>query len=294
MEPAEMAGATGRGVKEGKMDLTQAEIDRSGYKLPAAPPDSWRTYDEQNPVPGYYQFDWLSSRFPDLYHRFAISTDGLMQKLHTMVDLADRVVLDIGAGTGRSAVGAAERARRVFALELYQSVVFFGNDCLRQTHTTNVHYVNGDREHLPFPENSLDVVINAWAELNPLEAWRVLKAGGWLIQLGAIPNAMSGELTSLLAPDYPWLPPDCAPAEVFDPGYPDSLSTADNSIWEGIPLSGPVDICQFTYVADYGDYTEAAAITGRLLGPRAKHYFLSRKQSTFAWRLQILLGQVSK
>ena len=275
-------------------DLTQEEIDRSRYKLQAAPPDSWRTYDEHDPIPGYYQFDWLSSRHPDLYHRFALSTDGLMQKLHTLFDLSDRVVLDIGAGTGRSAVGAAEKAKRVFALELYQSVVMFGNNRLRQTRTTNVHYVNGDREHLPFPPNSVDVVINAWAELNPLEACRVLKPNGWLIQMGAIPNGMSGELTSLVAPDFPWLPPDCAPAEVFDPGCPDTTSTADSSIWNGIPLTGPIDIRQFTYVADYGDYAEAAAITGRLLGPKAKQYFLSRKQSTFSWRLQIMMGRVSK
>jgi hypothetical protein len=70
--------------------------------------------------------------------------------------------------------------------------------------------------------------------------------------------------------------------------------TADNSIWNGIPVAGPIRIVQFTYVADYLDYTEAAAMTGRLYGPKAKNYFLSRKQSTFSWRLQIIRGQVSK
>jgi SAM-dependent methyltransferase len=276
------------------MDLTQAEINNSRHKLQAAPPDSWRSYDEKDPIPGYFQFDWLSSRHPDLYHRFALSTDGLMQKLHTLIDLSDRVVLDIGAGTGRSAAGAAEKARRVFALELYQAVVMFGNSRLRQTHTTNVHYVNGDREHLPFPASCVDVVINAWAELNPLEAWRVLKQGGWLIQLGAVPNALCGELTALLALDYPWIPADCAPAEVFDPGYPETTCSADSSTWNGICLAGPIGIHQFTYVADYGDCAEIAAMTGRLYGPKAKQYFLARKQSTFSWRLQIIMGQVSK
>ena len=50
------------------MSLGQDEITRSGYKLKAAPVDSWRIYDEMHPVPGYFQFDWLSSRHPDLYH----------------------------------------------------------------------------------------------------------------------------------------------------------------------------------------------------------------------------------
>jgi ubiquinone/menaquinone biosynthesis C-methylase UbiE len=278
----------------GKMSFTQEEIIRSGYKLQAAPVDSWRFYDEINPIPGYFQFDWLSSRHPDLYHQFALSTVGLMEKLHTIIDLTGCDVLDIGAGTGRSAMGAAQKAKRVFAVDFYLSVVLFGKSQLQRTNLANVHYINGDREHLPLPENSVDVVINAWAELNPKEAYRVLKPNGYLIQLGAIPNALCGELTSELAPDYPWLPKDCAPAEVFNPTYPDRQDTADNSIWNGIPVIGSINIHQFTYVAHYQNYSEAACITGRLYGSKAKRYFMTREQSTFSWRLQIIMGQVCK
>ncbi len=276
------------------MSLTLEEIISSGYKLQAAPVDSWRIYDEKNPMPGYFEFDWLSSRYPDLYHKFALSTVGLMNKLHTIIDLTGCDVIDIGAGTGRSAIEVAKKAKRVFAVDLYESVVSFGKDQLQQTNTTNVQYINGHRDHLPLHENSVDVVINAWAELNPQEAYRVLKPNGYLIQLGSIPNALCGELTSLLAPDYSWVPKDCAPVEVFRPEYPDTHCTADNSIWNGISVTGPIKMHQFTYVADYKDYSEAASITGRLYGPKAKHYFMTRKQSTLSWRLQIIIGQVSK
>jgi SAM-dependent methyltransferase len=276
------------------MSLTQEEIDLSGFKLKAAPVDSWRDYDEENPMPGYFQFDWLSSRHPDLYHQFALSTVGLMNKLHMLVDLAGCDVIDIGAGTGRSAMEAAKRAKQVFAVDPYESVVSFGKNQLQLTNTTNVEYIIGDREHLPLHENSVDVAINVWAELNPQEAYRVLKPNGFLIQLGSIPDALCGELTSLLAPDYPWVPKDYAPEEVFIPDFPDTRCTVDNSIWNGIPVTGLINIYQFTYVADYKDYSEVASITGRLYGPKAKSYFLKRKQSTFSWRLQIISGQVSK
>ncbi|HEY9824505.1 MAG TPA: methyltransferase domain-containing protein [Stenomitos sp.] len=276
------------------MDLTQEEIISSRYKLQAAPVDSWRVYDEDNPIPGYFEFDWLSSRHPDLYHQYALSTVGLMEKLHTLMDLTNCTVLDIGAGTGRSAIGAAEKARRVFAIDWYQSVVWFGNRQLQQAQITNVYYINGNRDHLPLPENSVDVVINAWAELNPQEAYRVLKPNGYLIQLGAVPNALCGELTSELMSEYAWLPKDCAPSEVFEPGYPDTYCTTDSSIWDGIPVIGSIRIQQFTYVADYKDYSEIASMTGRLYGPKARQYFVTRKQSTFSWRLQIIMGQVSK
>jgi SAM-dependent methyltransferase len=279
---------------KGVMGITQEDIFRSGYKLPAAPVDAWRIYDENNPIPGYFQFDWLSSRHPDLYHLFALSTAGLMEKLNTLVDLKGCDVIDIGAGTGRSAMGAARNASRVFAIDLYASVVAFGKRQLQLNKITNVYYIDGDREHLPLPDCSMDAAINSWAELNPQEAFRVLKPKGYLIQLGSVPTALCGELTSELVSDYAWIPKDCAPAEVFQPGYPDINLTADNSIWNGIPVIGPIRVCQFTYVADYQDCAKVADITGRLYGPKAKNYFLTRKQSTFSWRLQIIIGQVRK
>jgi SAM-dependent methyltransferase len=276
------------------MSLTQEEINRSGYQLQAAPAGAWRTYDEKDPIPGYFQFDWLSSRHPDLYHPFALSTVGLILKLHTIFDLTGCDVIDIGAGTGRSSIEAAKKAKMVFALDLYQSVVSFGKTQLQQAKITNVQYMNADREDLPFRENCMDVVINAWAELNLQEAYRVLKPGGTLIQLGAVPDALCGEITPLIASDYPWVPEVVAPAEVFQPDYPDTDCTADPSTWDGIPVAGPIRVHQFTYVADYHDFSEVAAIAGRLYGPKAKRYFLTKKQSTFSWRLQIILGQVSK
>ena len=276
------------------MSLTQEEINRSGFRLQAAPADSWRNYDELDPIPGYFQFDWLSSRHPDLYHRFALSTVGVMNKLHTLLDLTGCDVVDIGAGTGRSATEAAKKAKRVFAVDAYASVVAFGKKQLQQTPTTNVHYIVGDREHLPLADNSVNIAINVWAELNPREAYRVLKPHGYLIQLGADPSALCGELTAELASEFAWIPKNHAPAEIYKPDYPDTHCTADNSVWNGIPVTGPIHIHQFTYVADYGDYTEAASIAGRLYGPIAKRYFMTRKQSTYSWRLQIIMGQVSK
>lgn len=94
------------------MELTLDEIKSSGYKLQAAEKDAWRVYNEENPIPGYFQFDWLSGRFPDLYHVFALSTIGLISKLHTIIDFTGMSVLDIGAGTGRSSIELSKKAKR--------------------------------------------------------------------------------------------------------------------------------------------------------------------------------------
>jgi SAM-dependent methyltransferase len=276
------------------MTVTRQDLVSQGYNIQAAPADSWWVYDEVNPVPGYFQFDWLSSRHPDLYHQFALSTVGLMQKLHTLFDLTGLTVLDVGAGTGRSAAGAAEKAQQVIALDGYQSVVNFGRNQLRQTNITNVDYVIGHRDALPIQDISVDVVTSSWAELNLQEAYRVLRPDGYLIQLGSLPDALAGELTAEIGSDFAFVPTTFEPSDVYEPDYPDVSYTVDNSIWDGLPVAGAIRVHQFTYLAEYRDVEELATIAGRLYGPKARDYFLTRKQSTFAWRLQIIIGQVRK
>ena len=53
--------------------------------LEAAPLDDWRIYDEHDPVPGYFDLDWFSAYHPDLYHKFSLSTEGLMDELEKLV-----------------------------------------------------------------------------------------------------------------------------------------------------------------------------------------------------------------
>jgi predicted RNA methylase len=51
-----------------------------------------------------------------------------MEELRGLADLTGLTVRDVGAGTGRSAIGAAETARHVIASDAFASVVRFGRD----------------------------------------------------------------------------------------------------------------------------------------------------------------------
>ncbi len=265
-----------------------------GYNTPAAPEDAWRSFDEQNPDPGYLQFDWLSARHPDLYHKFALSTVGLMNELAKMVDLSGLVVADIGAGTGRATLAAAQQARQVIAIDAYESVVEYGARLVKEANLSNVRYVSGDSANLPLEDDSMDAVICAWAELNHAEAWRVLKPGGWLVQLVGAPGSLCGELTPILAESYPDLIQEVAAAEQWDRTCPPTDVTISTKRWQGVPFASGVRAHDFTYIADYGDPDEAAAILGRIYGPLASQYMRDRDQSTLAWRLRIYYGRVSK
>lgn len=276
------------------MEYSQEKLERDGYFIKAAPIDDWRRYDELHPVPFYYEFDWLSARHPDLYHRFALSTIGLMLELDKLVDLSGLDVIDVGAGTGRSAITAAKRAKTITAVDIFESVVWYGMDQVRQVGLNNISYVRGDRDNLPFADNSFDALINSWAELSYPEAYRVLKSGGYLIRLGAPLEALCGELTSTLADVYPNVIQEVAPDEWFDACSPEKNTQFEEDLWNGLPVTPPTLQHDFTYISEYGDRQEAAAIFGRLFGPKARRYFLDRQQSHCAWRLRIEMSRVKK
>jgi ubiquinone/menaquinone biosynthesis C-methylase UbiE len=282
------------------MDITQEELINARFSVPAAPEDAWRKYDEQHPVPNYFDFDWLSSRHPDLYHKFALSSVGLINELGRMYDLSGLQVLDICAGTGRVTMGAAAKVRRVTALDAFGSVLEYGRRMANQASLAgqaglgNIEYVRGDALNLPFPANSFDITLCSWAIISHPEAWRVLRPGGAMIDLVAAPGALCGELTPLLADVYPHLITEVAPAAHFDPSCPDAGSDLDVDAWDGVAVIPPVRLHDFTYVADYGDPLEAAAMIGRLYGPRAKGWTLDNQRSTLAWRLRIVICRVKK
>ncbi|MCD1656106.1 methyltransferase domain-containing protein [Treponema zuelzerae] len=270
------------------MELTLEAIKNAGYKLQAAEKGSWKVYNEENPVPGYFQFDWLSSRFPDLYHDFALSTVGLISKLHTIIDFSDMNVLDIGAGTGRSSIELSKKAKYVTSTDVYDSVMNFAKDEISKQGINNIHYEYGDRDNLPFSDSTFDAVTFSWAEVNHKEAYRVLKNNGYLIQMGSIPEALCGELTDHLNGTNNNDP------KIFLGNYPDEVIKKDKTIFSGVPLIDSVNAHIFTYNSIYDSPEEVAAIAGRLYGPKAKKYFLSRNQNTFSWRMEILIGQVKK
>ena len=276
------------------MEFTQEQLEAAGYGLKAAPNDAWRDYDERNPIPGYFQFDWLSARHPDLYHKFALSSVGFVNELNKLVDLTGLEVMDICAGTGRSTMGAAQKAKRVTAIDAYESVLSFGSKLAYRAGSENVNYIVGDCAHLPLPDNAMDAAICVWAVVSYPEAYRVLKPGGYLIDLVPAPGALCGELTCALADVYPDLITAIAPAHQFDPSCPDSDSVIQDSTYSGVPVVPPILVHDFTYVADYGDCSEAAAIVGRLYGSKAKRYMLEKQKSILSWRLRIVISRTKK
>jgi len=107
-------------------------------------------------------------------------------RLYEMADFDGKVVLDVGAGSGRLTFAAAEKAAWVYAAEPVGTLREFIRDKVRRDGVTNVRVTEALVTHLPYPDDIFDIVMSGhvvgdeWdAEI--AELTRVCKPGGWLL-----------------------------------------------------------------------------------------------------------------
>jgi arsenite methyltransferase len=101
---------------------------------------------------------------------------------------AGEVVLDLGSGGGIDVLLSAKRVGptgKAYGLDMTDEMLALANENKRKAGAENVEFLHGEIEHIPLPDNSIDViisncVINLSADKDRVlrEAFRVLKPGG--------------------------------------------------------------------------------------------------------------------
>jgi arsenite methyltransferase len=98
------------------------------------------------------------------------------------------VVLDLGSGGGIDVLLSARRVGptgKAYGLDMTDEMLALANSNKQKSGLTNVEFLKGEIEHIPLPDNSVDViisncVINLSADKDRVlrDAFRVLKPGG--------------------------------------------------------------------------------------------------------------------
>jgi arsenite methyltransferase len=101
---------------------------------------------------------------------------------------AGETVLDLGSGGGIDVLLSAKRVGptgRAFGLDMTDQMLALAEENKRKSGLANVHFLKGEMEDIPLPDNSVDVVIsncviNLSGDKDQVlrEAFRVLKPGG--------------------------------------------------------------------------------------------------------------------
>jgi ubiquinone/menaquinone biosynthesis C-methylase UbiE len=149
---------------------------------------------------------WTAGDYPDI-------AEVTMQLAEPVVDAAGAregmTLLDVATGTGNVAVVAAERGAQVTGLDLTASLI----DVAKQR-SSDVEWIVGDAEELPFGDASFDCVTSAIGiQFAPRhgtvadELVRVLRPGGRLVLANWTRDGMIGQLFATMGRHLPPPPP---------------------------------------------------------------------------------------
>jgi len=118
-------------------------------------------------------------------------------------DLEGKVVVDVGAGTGRVAFDAVPTARHVYAVEPVAALRRFMREKAAGLGIDNLYVLDGFLHSIPLPASSVDVLLTCQAigwkldeELPEIE--RVVKPGGTAMHLFGASTAAENPLRELL------------------------------------------------------------------------------------------------
>lgn len=129
---------------------------------------------------------------PELYDMFSESEDTenfIGNYISEYCVGGQKTILDIGCGTGKYSRKLAPTCKFFYGLDPSDTFLSFAQKKSQKLQLTNVHYLLGKAEQLPFPNQSIDIIIATWAAFplyeTILEMKRVIKSDGIIIRVGA-------------------------------------------------------------------------------------------------------------
>ena len=184
------------------------------------------------------------------------------------------VVLDLGSGGGIDVLLSAKRVGptgKAYGLDMTDDMLALANENKRKAGVTNVEFLKGEIEHIPLPDNTVDViisncVINLSADKDQVvrEAFRVLKPGGRFAVSDVVTR---GEIEpevrqSVLA----WV--GCVAGALDEGVYREKLAKAGFTKID-------VEPTRIYRVEDAKDFLAKSGLDAAILGPKVDGNFMS-------------------
>lgn len=234
--------------------------------------------------------DWdkLAADYPDIYERFANApNDGALDRaMREIVSFENKLVLDMGAGTGQYAFGFVNEAFKILGMEADPDLLDFDRQVIAERGYTNIIPFHGLATELPLNDDVVDialaVTVAPWDQ-DPLmrlglrkrmveETLRILKPGGTFIVVTVPEGAYGGELAPIIFDDINMLP--------------------NNSDWDAQLVEDfGFEFTEIKSVSDYGSVENAVATYGFIFGHNTIRHLLAHQQQTITWRYRMLWTQ---
>jgi SAM-dependent methyltransferase len=203
---------------------------------------------------------WASGDYPDMVETFLLP---LGPRLVEACGIGSgNVVLDVAAGTGNASIPAAKAGAQVTASDLTPELLEAGR-ARAESEGLTLEWAEADAEHLPFQDESFDVVISSiGAMFAPHhqdvadELVRVCRPAGTIGLLSWTPEGMIGALFGTMGPFAPAPPPGAQPPPLW--GSETHLSELfGDRVDFGTLERGVLEVTAFEQPRDFGEHFKA-------------------------------------
>jgi len=104
------------------------------------------------------RWDIPYSDYPEVYEAFSDVKRRPVKDFGKMLHVKDKIVVDVASGTGRSTFALARYAKKVIGVEPEAAMIKIAKENLKKNEFTNVVFRKGTSDHIPLPNQSVDVV----------------------------------------------------------------------------------------------------------------------------------------
>jgi ubiquinone/menaquinone biosynthesis C-methylase UbiE len=230
--------------------------------------------EKQRPESLEGRWDILYRDYPEVYEEW-----GRIPKVPSFLDvvierfrfsLKEKVVVDVGSGTGLSTLALAQDAEFLIGIEPQDSMIAIAMANAKEQGVTNVRFEVGMAEDLPLDDDSVDAAIGFTLGAGDTkkaasEMERVVRPGGFVLRGDVAPGWYGGELNPIIT------------------GKPRN-ETAPEGSRDAILASLGYEAMDIFMDQDYGTVERAVRTYGFIHSKRAIDYIREHNVTSIRWK----------
>jgi ubiquinone/menaquinone biosynthesis C-methylase UbiE len=228
------------------------------------------------------RWDILYRDYPEVYHEFASVpyNPHLFDVLLKHFDFKNKVVADVGSGSGLSSIKIAQVAKKVIGIEIEDSMRALAEKEAAKLGINNVEFVAGDGRNIPLDKDSVDIVTGITLAIHPVDGYRdfvrsaseIVKGGGLIIMLNITPGWYGGELSTV----------------IVDKG------TGDQKLDKILVDEFGFKRKDFYSVQEYGSLNKIISTYGFIFGKKVIDFLKKNNKTSIKWKFRIHYKKVNK
>lgn len=220
----------------------------------------------------------------EMYEWFSSCEDvnNIIKYISKNVDLENKTILDLGAGTGRLSIPLSKRAKFVYALDKSKPMLKILRRKIKAKKIKNIKPIESGFNKIPLPKESIDVVTSLWSfpvhsnnwERDLREVKRILRMDGKTV---LIDTHYSGEYHRINK-------------KVHEPDFFPSMEKFNRDFHKWMELN-KFKHKIITILIDFGSKRNVEKLCGPFFGYEVSTYLLARDKTSFHLNLSVFYGK---